>query len=405
MNAYARPLILGFAGLAFAASAYASYAHYQMIQDPLYAAACDINQSVSCTDVFASTYGSVLGIPVAIGGVIWSVLVLLLAAVGMASPVRDRASAAAGYIFVLSVIGLAAVFYLAYASFFVLGTLCPACATVYVGVIGTFLVSSRAASLALSSLPGRAMRDLRSVFMSPVAATLAVIWLVGSVALVAYFRGDAPAGTEAAATPAATPAAPIETLDENQLAEWHAWIDRQPRASDVAPAGAVKVRLIKFNDYQCPSCRATWAAYRDVIARLQAKYPDTFKYETLDYPLEPECGFGGMHTSACEGAVAVRIAKEKNRGPEMEAWLYEHQAELSRDAIKGALQNIAQVSGEEFDSKYASVIPKVREDAQLGNKLGVTGTPTFYLNGIRMPSVRAAHLEAAVEYELQKAGA
>jgi protein-disulfide isomerase len=34
----------------------------------------------------------------------------------------------------------------------------------------------------------------------------------------------------------------------------------------------------------------------------------------------------------------------------------------------------------------------------------VTGTPTFFLNGIRMPSVRISHLDAAIAYELQKAG-
>jgi len=403
MNALARPLILAFAALALAASGYASYVHYQMILDPLYAPACDVSSTVQCTDVFTSAYGSMLGVPVAIGGIIWSVAVLLLAGLGMGSADRDRAAASAGYVFLLSVIGLAAVFYFAYISFFVLKTLCPACATVYVAVIGIFLLSSRAASIALTSLPGRLDKDLRAVMMRPVAAVLALLWVVGSVTLIAFFRedeGQAPQREQAAAVPTA----PVETLDEGQLAEWHAWLDRQPRLTDVAAVAPVKVRLIKFNDYQCPSCRATWTLYKDVIARLSAKYPGAFKYETLDYPLEPECGFGGVHQSACEGAVAVRLAREQNRDPEMEAWLYEHQPELTRDSIKGALRTIAKVSGDEYDSRYAEIIPKVREDAQLGNKLGVTGTPTFYLNGIKMPSVRAAHLEAAVEYELRKAG-
>ena len=402
MNALARPLILALAALALAASGYASYVHYQMILDPLYAPACDVSSTVQCTDVFTSAYGSMLGVPVAIGGVIWSVAVLLLAGLGMGSADKDRAAAAAGYVFILSVIGLAAVFYFAYVSFFVLKTLCPACATVYVAVIGIFLLSSRAASIALTSLPGRLTKDVRAVLMRPVAAVLALLWVVGSVTLIAFFRED---GQPAAQRePVAVPAAPVETLDEGQLAEWHAWIDRQPRVTDVAPVGPVKARLIKFNDYQCPSCRATWALYRDTIARLSAKYPGTFKYETLDYPLEPECGFGGVHQGACEGAVAVRLAREKDKDSEMETWLYEHQPELTRDSIKGALKNIASVSGDEFDSRYAEILPKVREDAQLGHKLGVTGTPTFYLNGIKMPSVRAAHLEAAVEYELSKAG-
>jgi protein-disulfide isomerase len=47
---------------------------------------------------------------------------------------------------------------------------------------------------------------------------------------------------------------------------------------------------------------------------------------------------------------------------------------------------------------------QVREDAQFGEKIGVNSTPTFYLNGMKMPSVRPAHLQEAIAYELRKAG-
>ena len=403
MNAYARPILMVLAAVALAASGFALYTHYQMILDPLYASSiCDINTSVSCTDVFRSAYGTQFGVPVAAGGVIWSTLALMLAALGLGSPDRDRASAAAGYLFVLSVIGLAAVFYFAYASFFVIGKLCPACATVYVSVIGIFLIASRAPSLSLTSLPGRLMQDMRAVFTRPVAATLALVWLIGSVSLIAFFREEAQPAQ--AATSAAVPAAPVETLDEAQIAEWHAWLDRQPRVSEVAPTGDTKVLFVKFNDFQCPSCRATWVAYKDLIAKYEAKYPGVFKFELRDYPLEGECGAGGQHMAACEGAAAVRMARERNQGPQMEAWLYDHQPELTRDSIKAALKNIADVSGEDYDAKYASVLEKVRVDSQFGSKLGVNGTPTFYLNGIKLPSVRTAHLEEAIVYELRKAG-
>ena len=286
MNAYARPILMVLAAVALAASGFALYTHYQMILDPLYASSiCDINSSVSCTDVFRSAYGTQFGVPVAAGGVIWSTLVLLLAALGLGSPDRDRASAAAGYLFVLSVLGLAAVFYFAYASFFVIGKLCPACATVYVAVIGIFLIASRAPSLSLTSLPGRLMKDMRAVFSRPVAATLALVWLIGSVSLIAFFREEAHPQAQTN-TAAAVAAAPVETLDAAQIAEWHAWLDRQPRVSEVAPTDGVKVLFVKFNDFQCPSCRATWVAYKDVIAKYEAKYPGVFKFELRDFPLE-----------------------------------------------------------------------------------------------------------------------
>jgi hypothetical protein len=147
----------------------------------------------------------------------------------------------------------------------------------------------------------------------------------------------------------------------------------------------------------------TWIAYRQTIEKYEAQHPGVFVFETRDFPLELECGIGNAgHGGACEGAVAVRLAKAKGRGSEMETWLYEHQAEMNRDAIKNKVRDIAGV--EDFDAQYPKVLEDVRKDAQLGKGLGVTGTPTFFLNGIRMPSVRISHLDAAIAYELQKAG-
>ena len=50
------------------------------------------------------------------------------------------------------------------------------------------------------------------------------------------------------------------------------------------------------------------------------------------------------------------------------------------------------------------MLPAVRADAELGKKLGVEGTPTFFINGIKVPSLRPAYLDAAIAYALRKAG-
>jgi len=398
-----RILLMVLAGVALIASVASLYIHHLILVDPSYVPPCDINETWGCHDVYLSSYGTAFGVPVAAGGVIWSALVLLLAGLGVGSADRERSSAASGYLFVLSVIGLAAVFYFAYASFFILGKKCPLCMTVYAMVIGVFFVASRLETLSLVSLPGRVMQDLRAVFKTPLPATLALLWLVGSVSLIAYFREEAVPATTAGA-PVAQAAEPTETLDEAQLKDWHEWLDRQPRAAEMAPQGPTKVLLVKFNDYQCPSCKATYFAYKDTIEKYEKKYPGAFKFVTRDYPLNPACGIGGVHPNACEAGVAVRLAREKNHGPEMENWLFTNQEEESRDTIKAALEKIAGVKPAEYEAKYQSIIPKLREDAQLGNKLGVTGTPTFFLNGIKVPSVRVSHLDAAIEYELKKAG-
>jgi len=391
-----------FALLGLGASIAALYVHYRLMVDPGYSSFCDVSATVSCQQVLESSYGRVLGIPVAAGGAIWSGLVLLLSLYGMRKPADDGARRAAGYVFILATVGLAAVFYFAYTSFFVLRQACPLCMTMYVSVVAIFLLSAAAAG-SLRDLPARLGTDLAGLRTSPTAATLAAVWVVASVGLIVFF----PHEQTVSAQVAEQDAAPTETLDANQLAEWHQWLDRQMPVTEAAvlPSGPVKVLVVKFNDFQCPACRQAYFAYKGIFEKYEKQYPAAFKFENKDYPLETECGMGGQHQFACEAAVAVRLAREKGKDKELENWLFSTQDEFSRDHMKQGLQQIAGVKPEDYESRYSTVSKEIREEAGLGSRLGVTGTPTFFINGIKVPSLRPAYLDAAIGYLLQKAAA
>ena len=402
MSTRTRYALVVLSAIGLAASLAALYVHYRLITEPGYTSFCDINETVSCEQVFQSEYGSVAGVPVAAGGAIWSALVLMLSAWGMRKPASEGASRSAGYVFLLSTVGLAAVFYFAYASFFVLRQACPLCLTMYVSVIGIFLLSAGAAG-PLRALQSGIAKDLGGLKGSPTAALLAVIWLVASAGLVLAFPKEQAASTQTVA--AAAPAVPIETLAPEQLTELHAWLDRQPAVPEVMPQGSVKVLLIKFNDYQCPSCRQAYVLYKDIIAKYEAAYPGVFKYENRDYPLETECGAGGVHGAACEAAVAVRLAREKNLDKQLEATLFDRQSMSMTGAdVKAALEEVTKITASEFDSRYQKMLESVRQDVQLGQKIGITGTPTFFINGIRLGGFRPAAFDAVIAYELKKAG-
>jgi len=230
---------------------------------------------------------------------------------------------------------------------------------------------------------------------------LGALWLLGSLALVALFPREA---ILEAGTPAPAPVVPVEALDQAQLDEWHKWIDAQPRVPQVValtPPG-VKVFVVKFNDYQCPACRMTYFAYKDIFAKYEASNPQDFRYETRDFPLNSKCGAGMAHAFACEAAVAVRLAKAKDpeKGKQLENWLFERQDNFSVDLIKRGLSEIAQVNS--FDADYPKTIEAVRADVKLGTSVGVNGTPTFFVNGIRVNSLRPGYLDAAIAYLLTK---
>jgi protein-disulfide isomerase len=231
---------------------------------------------------------------------------------------------------------------------------------------------------------------------------LAIVWLAAAILLVVLFPREQPILAQPVAE--ATIAEPVlETLSPEQAAEWDAWLETRTPLADLLPGGETKVLLLKFNDYQCPACRQTWALYRGIIAKYEKAYPGVFVYETRDLPLEPECGLQLNHTMACEAAAAVRMARAKGRHREMETWLFMNQSpEMTRDQIKTALHEIAGVS--DFEEQYPKMLDPIRADVQQAVRLGVTGTPTFYINGIKIDSLRPAYLDATIRHALKKAG-
>jgi uncharacterized membrane protein len=400
-----RYALIGLALLGVGVSVTALVVHYRLMTDPGYSSFCDISATVSCQQVLESSYATVKGIPIASGGAIWSAAVLLLAFWGMRQTSSELAGRVAGYIFVLATIGLAVVFYYGYASFFKLGAACPICMTMYAAVAGIFLVSAAAAT-SLTAIPARLGEDLGGLTKSQPATTLAVAWAAASIALLVLFPHPGQSSAGPSPVEVAT-AAPVEPLTSEQAAEWDRFLDSQVPVSEpsLLPTGATKVLFIKFNDYQCPACRQTYFLYNGLFEKYEKEYPGVFDFQTRDLPLETECGLNLNHMLACEAAAAVRMAREKNKGAEMEAWLFQNQSfEMTKDDLKRGLREVAQVTN--FDEQYTGMLPAVRADVQLANKLGVTGTPTFFINGVKINAlIQAKYIDATIQYFLKKSGA
>lgn len=73
---YRTALVLALLGLG--ASAASTYVHYRLLHDPLYTSVCDVNATFSCTQVYSSRFATVASIPVALLGLLWFGLVVLL---------------------------------------------------------------------------------------------------------------------------------------------------------------------------------------------------------------------------------------------------------------------------------------------------------------------------------------
>jgi uncharacterized membrane protein/protein-disulfide isomerase len=389
-----RTLILVLALAGFAAATTSTYVHYRLLTVPDFTSFCDVNSTVSCAQAYLSPYGELGGIPVAIFGALYFAAVLAIAGLGWST--TDRApQAAPSYIGLLSVPAVLFIAYLAYAAFVILNAFCILCAISYVAVLGIAMVAWTTPHVPLGALSSRMSRDVSAAVRNPAALLIVIILVAGTVFAAARF----PNGNTA---PVA--AATVETLPfvpDDERAKLTAWWELQPKENLPIDGGGAKVVVVKFNDYQCPLCGTTYLAYKPLF-KLHA---GAVKLITKHYPLESECnpGVNAGHFAACEAAAAVIMARAKGKVEQMEDWLFTHQGPpiLTPEQVKDAARDVAGIA--DFDAQYLDALKEVREDAALGSQLKVNSTPTFFINGRRLPQALAAqHLNVILEAELKR---
>lgn len=155
----------------------------------------------------------------------------------------------------------------------------------------------------------------------------------------------------------------------------------QPRlASDVTeqdhaqgPADA-PITLLEFGDYECPDCGNAYPVIKRLIAELGPRLRFIFR----NFPLS------NVHPHASVAAQAAEAAAAQGKFWEMHDLLYEHQKDLADiEMSKFALRIGLEIY--RFDADLASerFARRVTADYESGVRSGVTGTPTFFVNGMR----------------------
>lgn len=406
MSTTSARLALLFALVGLGVSVTAAYVHYRMFADPTYTSFCDVGATVSCTQAYASRFGTFRGVSVSIFGAVWFAFAGLLSIAGLTARPAVRESVP-GYLFAASTAALAVILYLGYASFVILKVVCVVCLATYACVIGLFVVSGAATPYSIFSLPRRALADLKVLATSPFALALAVLWLGGAVSALAFFpRESAPQGQAQAQAPAEPDApAAVPDVTQDQRSELERFLSTAERIPLGVPADGAKVVVVKFADFQCPACGQAYLAYKPIFAKWEASNPGAVRLVHRDYPLNPDCNSAMrtmLHPSACVAAVAVRLARNNGRDDELEEWLYTHQQDMTPESVRRAAREIGQVT--DLDARYQATLAQVKQDIEQGQRLKVNSTPTFFINGIKIDGAWAPQFfDQAIAYELQHA--
>jgi protein-disulfide isomerase len=254
----------------------------------------------------------------------------------------------------------------------------------------------------MTTLPKRFLSDMRAALVSPLAITVMVLFIAGAGSAVALFAHESAAADQAAA------AATAQTASADRRPEFERWYTAQPRVPLIVPNEGAKVLIVDFSDFQCPYCRQAYFVLKPIIDKYNAQQPNTVKLVFKDFPLDSKCNAnvqnGGPHPSACDAAVAVRLAKAKNRDEALGEWLFSNQPEMTAESVRKAAREIGQVT--DFDAKYAATVDAVKADIAFGHTLDVNATPTMFINGVKIPGVLAPqYYDQAIAFELQRAAA
>ena len=133
-----------------------------------------------------------------------------------------------------------------------------------------------------------------------------------------------------------------------------------------------KVTIVEFSDFQCPHCGAAHPELQRLLREFDGSVRLVYKY----FPLS-------SHTRAVPAARAAEAARAQGKFWEMHDLLFEHQRELEdADLQKYAAQLGLDVERFERDLEFEMPLPeRVDADRQLGEKLGIEATPSFFVDG------------------------
>lgn len=153
------------------------------------------------------------------------------------------------------------------------------------------------------------------------------------------------------------------------------------------------VVLVEFLDFECEACRAVYP----LVEQLRDEYGDRVSFVARYFPLPG-------HANAMNAAIAVEAAAQQDAFEDMYHLMFVTQPEWGerQDSQAHVFRMFAQELDLDLDAYDQAVAdPATRERVEIdlndGQALGVTGTPTFFLNDERLQPRDADEFRAAIE--------
>lgn len=354
---------------------YLSFHHYSVKTGVASTSICSISAKLNCDAAAMSSYSEFFNIPIAVfGGVFHLVLffLVLFYSLGWAENsvyLKNTVRLQLGVAAVVSVVmGLISVI--------VVKVACPFCVATYILsfinlALGWNLISGTDSKepFAIAGYFGEYKSYLWGLVSIP-----AIAWLVASM-ISNHYRLDE-----------------LRKYVPEKLAIWRASAENNFDLN-LGISNKVmnpKFTLVEYADFKCPHCREASKS----IELFLSTHPDilfVYKPFPLDGNCNPSINQKGDGSRCAFAALALCSEKLAGKGLEVTHWLFDNQEKFYpvTDA-KTLLPEVQQMFG--LDQKAlgecadsAETYDLIKKSSDEGNRAGVDGTPTIYLNGKKLP--------------------
>lgn len=335
---------------------------------------CNINEVLNCDAVTASKFSSLLGVPVALWGVMTNLVLLYFLAVTRFNLVQepDRTSR---YALLLSGVTLVASVVMGVISITAMSNLCIFCISTYVlSIVGFAFAWMGAEDVSAENISN----DIKDIFTTEkwVAGFLLSIPAFSFLANIMYLESHG--------------LSDMEKMAKEKVAYWQV----APQQNFDLTKGLTLQKgteepvmtIVEFADFRCGHCKQAAGP----LHTFTKNHPDV-RLIFKPFPLDGTCNEamkGGGDGISC-GLAFATLCSEKiaQKGWVAHDYIFENQEDITRMMnLDKNLESIAQVTGIKLEELTACVksteVPEiVRNTAKEGEVANIRGTPAVFVNG------------------------
>lgn len=154
------------------------------------------------------------------------------------------------------------------------------------------------------------------------------------------------------------------------------------------------ITIVEFEDFQCPVCKTA----KDPLEKVMLQYKDKVRMVHRDFPLQ------SLHPAAWKAHEAARCAEEHSKFWEYRDLLYKNAPAASLEQLTSYASQIGLDSADFkkcIDSgKFKDAVQRDEDEA---NRIGIQGTPAFFINGQLLAGAQSeSEFARIIDEELNK---